>query len=784
MPQPATPQVNGKLQAVARVPQGYPSPPPSPNNQLQPNNVPPHLRRGIVQPTPAPAQKNPADIKPWDIDPSFPNPNNREEINYRYDRKWTEDPRRLFEGPLRRAKEPLPQLFSDDSWEELETKREKYISNGNEQLFEIRQRALTSPVASRPEPVEYRDLENGDVSPATLAGILAVGEIATKIVKYLAPSIRDTACLSVSSKQIGHLVSRTCEFWDSSTGVFDHDRFVEKVNEQGKVMQTGRGVRSDLLVVTRLGKIPPSQTLPYDNMFSSHMSLLLTVTKVKSSFRYLCLDQLPFLDLGTIELMIRAMPNLETLSISRCVMLDFSKLPDLIDIIKRNPRQGGGPKYIKVDFAPFYFEGPNSSKRQGSYGLTWNEPTFHTPKAVVALLIRCHKDAKEIGMDLLGESSSFFSFVRRLPGPDVLWAVKAREALIAWMDAHSGGESEATREKHQAVADDLMAALVGDGFEPPESPSEVRRTSGKDFDKFGWWAREYTCNTCKTVLPRAVTTNDIRGCWGCKARRFVDLMEFSHMRNFLMEVGIILHRRREVRCESIEDIFMGPESITKAYDIIELMDSSRAALMDPEHFSKHKKPSPMVPPSELEPGLHEALVRYCWKDQVPKEPFDFLLGGPQFQNPGKLRVTVTEGGGQTRSEFNTHWKYTGFSELCYRKWLQNERYKDPMPLNIYCLFKLANRNPKLNRKSKDVCRLIRWIEAGVVSKLDSRHLQNHCREIHELLWVLHTPGQLPFSHDYKWPDKRIDSVGYYTLVHNEQFQLPRYGLKNAFQTFE
>lgn len=288
------------------------------------------------------------------------------------------------------------------------------------------------------------------------------------------------------------------------------------------------------------------------------------MARIPLSFRTLVLDQIPFLSVALFEMMVNTMPNLEAVTITRCQMLDVTKLQPLLEVIKRHPRvpspngskslaqdesqpasqddsqpaseddedesQPAPQDYIQLDFAPYFFEGPTSGdvKRLGSYGVTYNEPIFHTPMAVFCIIMRCWKLSKTVGMDLLGDGSSFWRFVCRLPGPDVLWAMKAREAWIAYDHGVRAGCPKAVVKLH--CADDLTAALVGDN-----QPHTTRVPWGMQVDSHLWrhdkyWRLWHKCPMCKFVYPLSLFPLRADSCWGCKMDQFVYGMEDSHLR--------------------------------------------------------------------------------------------------------------------------------------------------------------------------------------------------------------------------------------------------------------
>lgn len=256
------------------------------------------------------------------------------------------------------------------------------------------------------------------------------------------------------------------------------------------------------------------------------------------SFRDVVLHRIPFLDPQVLNILVKGMPNLETLSISSCLLLDASKLPHILKIILNNSRttESGGESYIKVDFAPYRFFGAQTLDKLGTFIITHHKPNFDIPKAATALLYRCLPDAKKVGMDLLSDSSSFWHFFRQLPGPCPLWAVKVREAIV-------------TQERHKHQSDDylraldnLCAAVSGDNRSPEYLPPRRYDRNHGEFRKgrmpYNYWRTEKACPVCKTTLSHCLfvncSPNNINGgapiCWGCHLGLFVKNYEHSHFR--------------------------------------------------------------------------------------------------------------------------------------------------------------------------------------------------------------------------------------------------------------
>lgn len=305
-------------------------------------------------------------------------------------------------------------------------------------------------------------------------------------------------------------------------------------------------------------------------------------------------------------------------------MLDVTKLRPLLEVIKRHPflledikirnpsddpwtrepsqnpalpeaqtqsAHKSAKAYIRFDFFPFFFHGPQSGSRLGSYGVTHNEPTFNTPKAVFALILQCRNIADEVGMDLLSDSSSFWSFVRQLPGPDVLWAMKAREALITREREIVVGNKPRQIIEHQ-FADDLTAALTGDNQKHPVLPAAMKRYLPESVwpaDKY--WRQNAHCAMCRFTYPASLFPLQRDSCWSCKMTQFVENMEDSHLR--LWEESALDYWRSGLDPKSVkldQLLANNEESLASALREVQCADWTREYFLNfaPQRDSKIK----------------------------------------------------------------------------------------------------------------------------------------------------------------------------------------------------
>ncbi|KAK3388159.1 hypothetical protein B0T20DRAFT_484739 [Sordaria brevicollis] len=351
---------------------------------------------------------------------------------------------------------------------------------------------------------------NQDNQRSGLVRLMNIVEIFGAIVNYMKPSIADLTSLAMACKDTARLVSRQFAVWDFSSGDF---HFKESYRT-GK-----RGVRMNTLIITPLTKVKAAspQDKPFEQEFTLLAKMIHTMNITMTSYRDLVLDQIPYLNVDLVKLIVRSMPKLESITITRCKQLDFSQLGPLLSTVEyKNKYAEMYPthKKIRLDFYPYFFEGPTSAPNTfGSFGLTYHKPTFDIPKAVFARIMACWDQAARIGFDLLSESSGVWHFIRRLPGPDPFWAYKAREAVLTWKrDCQVYGPGP---DSNRRLWNDLGAAVSGDTNE------KIRHEP-----------KERKCRGCATNLPDYLFA-DLRSltCWGCRMLAFVTNHEDSHFRD-------------------------------------------------------------------------------------------------------------------------------------------------------------------------------------------------------------------------------------------------------------
>ncbi|KAK4129218.1 hypothetical protein N657DRAFT_652679 [Parathielavia appendiculata] len=652
---------------------------------------------------------------------------------------------------------------------------------------------------------------------SALIRVLAVVELGKMIIDHVKPSIGDITALATSCKRAAVCVQLSFAVWDFTKGYFPTDEFIEKRDENGRLVQGG-GVRTNTLIISPISDRQEGFTRPYTADFLNLIALCGAIREVPSTFRSIVLDQIPFLDVALFEMMVNTMPNLKplkTVTITRCVRLDVTKLMPLLEVIKRHPRRStstnateGKGKFIRLDFFPFFPHGPTSFERLGSFGVTYNEPTFNTPKAVFALITRCWNLAKEVGMDLVSDSSSFWSFVRQLPGPDALWAMKAREAMLTrdydLAQQRLDIKGKSFREIDHKFATDFRAALTGDNQPYPTVPAGMARyMSEEQLPPIGQhWAKSLTCGKCELPTTYTKTLFPLRAgtCWSCKMAMYVDEMEDSHLRlwqqvamqHWLRDLDPKLDnlhallRSGEVYLRAALDDVACADWIWKSPGMLSPRGNGRKTGQTNSYTSAALKglptttptPKPTAeyfvppPPRDLD-GFRASLARWRWNHNPATEPFDYRKGGPQRADPCKSPISPSDWvdkdiGAEDKKNFIKRWEWTSVSDQTFRR-----MYRD--------------HNQSWDIRADDVLRMLNWARLDVnmrqmVRDAERRAQNKHDKIVHrwhhpkveDCLISMGTPGQIAFNLDKPIPDPYVHAEEYWAAVDKHKFNASKY----------
>ncbi|KAL2165558.1 hypothetical protein VTH06DRAFT_860 [Thermothelomyces fergusii] len=667
----------------------------------------------------------------------------------------------------------------------------------------------------------------GTINPANdlsaIIRLLVVTELAQKVLNFISPSIGDITALAMTCKRAAALVRASYDFWDFSLGRFPTDEYVKKRDAHGRRILQGRGVRSNTLVIAPGLNEQKNQEKPYMADFKNMLRLCVAITEIPSSFSSIIIDRLHFFDVALFEMMVNTMPNLRVVTITRCRMLDVTKLRPLLELIKCHPiRLGSGENsrdspddsrvyetaqnpsspvatrcrsafepspqvYICLDFFPFFFHGPPSGPRLGSYGVTYNEPTFNTPKAVFALILQCRDLAKEVGMDLLSDSSSFWSFVRQLPGPDVLWALKAREALLTReYELANGKRSRGAIEDD--FADDLTAALTGDNQKHPKVPPAMMRYLPSSFATKGkYWRQQEQCRMCGFTYPVSLFPLRRDSCWGCKMLLFVVNMEDSHLRLWQEKALESWRTGLDPASTKLGRLLVnGPEALSEAVEAVQCADWTREYFLnltlgsDLGHEGKangntsaddwptgaeQKVPYCPPPPSGLSP-TRASLARWRWARNPATSPFDYREGGPQRSHPCTFPLSPTDVedcdfGAEEKEHFNKRWVWGPLSRGVLVDVLM-ETFREAHADRL--------------REDPAWLAVVRDKERHLQNRQDKTVYMQQLGHVEDCLYSMSTLARKPFNIDKPIPDPALDRAAYKKLL-EEDSRLPGYGFR-------
>ncbi|KAL2018562.1 hypothetical protein VTK56DRAFT_604 [Thermocarpiscus australiensis] len=788
------------------LPEGYTPP----KQQSKKSN---QSKKKISQPSQASAEPKSQSfraVKPWALDPKYPRPQDgRDELHsFNYDRFWhsfgnKDVQEELLKALARGGRAQLPPLFKDSSGEELHELRKKYVAKGQSRLFQARVALRDIPdspgllLAKPPSTISPVNDDN------ELVKILNVPELGKMIVGMLSPSIGDLTALAGTCKRAAAYMQKNYfAFWDFRSGVFPTDKFATKTNDEGRVLQEN-GIRQDILVITPISDEDASQ--PHMADFKNLMKL-----------------------------------NNPTATITRCLLLDVTKLKPLLDVIKRHPRPSGNSSetcstptshyefeealwrhadwedayslaiwaeekreeaknkpppgaYIRLDFFPFFFRGPSTSKRLGSYGVTYNEPTFHTPKAVFGLILQCWDLAREVGMDLVSDSSSFWSFVRQLPGPDILWATKARDALLT-REYELAARTRRTEAIRCTFADDITAALIGDNYQPGAMPHRMARFLPSDHHAKFYWRTLSQCQLCQFTYPKSLFPIRLGSCWSCKMERYVNEMEDSHLRLWQHSAIVNWTAGLHAASSTVDDLLTyRPPTLDRALEDVRCADWAWGYSL---RFQHRDGMDPYSPPGPATLGPEAlSLARWRWNCYPATEPVDLRKGGPQCKDPCKQQLSVSccedeDYGAESMAHFNRRWRWTKRTESLYAKHLtENFDHQQllapgragtlPSLLPHSREDTLVKRLLNIARNSKAERLRARDIERRAQNKLDKEVYKIHHHFVEDCLWSLFTPANLPFNLDKPMVNKVANPREYEELMEVEKWNMRTYGSANS-----
>ncbi|KAL2173489.1 uncharacterized protein P884DRAFT_303355 [Thermothelomyces heterothallicus CBS 202.75] len=806
-------------------------------------------------------------VLPWVVDPSYPKPLDRY-CAFNYGRPvWHsllgKNIAEQFRKEFARSRNLEFRRVMDQ--EELRNLHRKFWKAGEPATFKAK---MAYPrVRGTPRLFivsSASDDDAGTINPANdrsvVIRLLQVTELAQRVLNFISPSIGDITALAMTCKRAAALTRASYDLWDFNLGSFPTDDYVEKRDGRGRILQGG-GVRSNTLIIAPASDEPKNQEKPYMADFKNLLRLCVAITEIPSTFSSIIIDRLQFFDLALFEMMVNTMPNLKVVTITRCPMLDVTKLRPLLELIKRHPlrsgtgkgsrdfpdddswthkaaqsppplvpaAQDGAPQgwgesseaksasergakaYIRLDFFPFFFHGPPSGPRLGSYGVTHNEPTFNTPKAVFALILRCQDLAKEVGSDLLSDSSSFWSFIRQLPGPDVLWALKAREAVITRERELAEGKKPRGAIEND-FADDLTAALTGDNQKHPKVPPAMMRYLPSSFETKGkYWRQQERCRMCQFTYPVSLFPLRRDTCWSCKMTLFVVNMEDSHLR--LWQETALQHWRVGLNpaSDKLDQLLAnGPVALSKALYEVQYADwtweyflnfapepdlgpegkaNGNASVDDWATGTEQKVPYCPPTPRSLD-TIRASLARWRWAHSPATKAFDYREGGPQRAHPCMFPLSPSsvqdcDFGAEEKEHFNRRWVWTRFSENVLTHVLIETRRETRARGGHLERPDVDESNPRhpfiqkqLDRARRDPAwrAVVRDRERRFQNKKDKTVYMAQLAHVEDCLHSMSTLARKPFNIDEPIPDPALDRAAYKKLL-EEESRLPGYGFR-------
>ncbi|KAK4462084.1 hypothetical protein QBC42DRAFT_297167 [Cladorrhinum samala] len=804
------------------------------------------------QARPAPGNRTDAEsnlllLEPWVTDRyHYAPPIDDDTVNFDYCREWTslgEMPKsRFLQEVMRGRYGRIPRIFPDSTFEEVCASSLPSARTG-----QLRQHDAKSEI--------WKKIQEGKPvtpSPFKLFGLRAAGmvqldgeeprnqrsalykflsevELAEHLLGYLNTSVRDISALATCCKGVSRLVAGAVEAWDVNVPLPDFqlhinkevDRFRTKVDQQtGKRIQAD-GIRSRVLVITKIQDRVPDESHAYSESLGTTLRMFKTFSTIDYAFRHVVLDQVQFLDVRMFEALLVSLPNLKTVAISRCELMDVSKLPDLIRVVKRSAKKAlpssgnvvapteqdeemiyskpppsgtvGSPlweeswtkakaseeagPYVRLGFAPYNFTGPDTKSRLGSFGVTHHKPTFHTPKAVLALTLRCDEDAQQVGMDLWSDSSSYFSFLKRLPGPDPIWAIKAREAVMTmkkWKLDEKSWDSNSTQ-LTERFADDLMAALSGDNTWPyPTMPRRMLMSLPKDHIEYVYWRLADTCLDCNKEYLRVLFPIRPGVCWGCTMIKFVDDLEDSHGRRYQMYALETLFsglRWNEVTLGKLMDEVTRADVLDQTWQAASMADAVRNRYNKDDYY----KESPIQPPwvtRTCTPLLTKTSIimsNWRWMYNPVAARFDYLQGGPQHKHPCERLPYASHEGTRTFEAFCADWTWSTITDRVYGKYLC-DNWQGNGGITVERRNQLIADRLMAIKNDPRSHRHVRQIEYEFVCQSEIKEMKWYRNSIEDDKLSLLTPGHMIFNHDDPIPDHRIEPDRFERIVlHYENF---------------
>lgn len=309
-------------------------------------------------------------------------------------------------------------------------------------------------------------------------------------------------------------------------------------------------------------------------------------------------------------------------------------------IEKRGKGKGSDKSFIDLDFFPMYHEGPNSILRLGSYGAVWNHPGCDMATGIWQIVLyELYPKATKLGIDILSWGRAFRFFLERLPMLDwtnvrIVEAIKSLEYTgqekIKDFDLTTYNKAEG---KWERFADDITAALRGDGTEPAIVPGHQLNKLVQGYQperqrKYGWWRDTKRCTRCRENVLAVFCPFGENRCWGCLAKAHLTKPWDHHLTFKAHAVETWFGRSRNL------NHIVKPGAEESGYLIAQIMDDFRRREMKENNFCKDS--TDWVDHYDFG-RLHRRHARHY----EPHGPVDRKLNDRQYMPIGSFPTSIT-----------------------------------------------------------------------------------------------------------------------------------------------
>ncbi|KAI0158260.1 hypothetical protein GGR57DRAFT_510429 [Xylariaceae sp. FL1272] len=213
------------------------------------------------------------------------------------------------------------------------------------------------------------------------------------------------------------------------------------------------------------------EPMSFTKGWKSHIQLMSMIAVNGSILKHLVLHGLPWLEIQGVRKILEACPNLESIGVHQCFLLDFSQSTKFFQTVtqvnQKREAEGRGKPLIDCDFGPFWFKGPefteDGSDHMGEYGvlpsvLHWLCPT----QAVGATIMKVYSI---MGLDAFKVGKAYRQYLDRLP-----WGLGG---CIGFLRAVANLFAFENHEYHSGVHRSNAHILPGEASELPTTSCAV-----------------------------------------------------------------------------------------------------------------------------------------------------------------------------------------------------------------------------------------------------------------------------------------------------------------------